>query len=497
MSEFLLAIDQGTTSTRAIIFNKKGIPQATSQIAHKTYYPKPGWVEQNPEDIWKNTLTCCRKVLKISALQASQIIGLGISNQRETTIIWNKKTGNAIYPAIVWQDRRTAQLCKMLEKNPISPKIAEKTGLRLDPYFSATKIMWLLNEVPKARKLASYGELAFGTVDTYLLWRLTGGKVHVTDATNASRTLLFNIRNQTWDTEILNAFDIPHLLLPEVLDSSAHFGEIAPEFLGKPIKILGVAGDLQAATFGQAAFKPGALKVTFGTGGFMLLNTGNKIITSHNRLLTTIAYRLNKKVTYGLEGSIFSAGIIVKWFRDTLKLIRKACDTEKIARKLQDTKGVYIVPSFTGLGAPYWDPKARAAIIGLTLDSSPQHIIRAGLESVCYQARDLLKAMQNDCGLKLSLLRVDGGMAVNNWFLQFLADILNTKVERPYCVETSALGAAYLAGLQAGLYDSQEALTQLWKSDADFTPLMQKNRREHLYAGWKEAVSRVLTKEME
>lgn len=497
MTQYLLSIDQGTTSSRAIIFTKSGKIINQHQIDIASTYPHEGWVEQDPEEIWRNTLTCCRNVLIDSHISATQIVGTGISNQRETTILWDRKTGQPIYPAIVWQDRRTANLCKQFEQHPIHKQIQQKTGLVLDPYFSATKILWLLEHVHDARQRVLRGELAFGTVDTFLLWRLTEGKVHATDATNASRTLLFNIHTQEWDKDILNAFNIPDTILPNVLDSSADYGNIAAKWLGEEITIRGIAGDQQAATFGQACFEPGMVKSTYGTGCFMLLNTGEKAIMSKNQLLSTIAYRLKNKVTYGLEGSIFSAGVTIKWLRDTMKFIKTAGETETVAKSLKDTAGVYVVPGFTGLGAPYWDPEARAAIMGITRNSTIQHIVRAGLEAVCYQTRDLLEAMQKDSDTPLEMLRVDGGMAVNNWLLQFLADILNITVERPHVIETSALGVAFLAGLQAGLYDSLNDIVKLSKTNSQFTPEMTQERRETLYRGWKKSVAGVLTKRLE
>lgn len=494
MSKYLLAIDQGTTSSRAIIFKRSGDPISQHQVDLKQYYPEQGWVEQDPEEIWENTLLCCREAMRKIKLSAKEIAAVGISNQRETTIIWDRKTGLPISKAIVWQDRRTASLCRELAQYPIHAKIQEKTGLLLDPYFSATKIIWLLENVYHARKQAEKGELAFGTVDTFLLWRLTCGKSHATDATNASRTLLFNIKTQEWDKDILSAFNIPIELLPTVLDSSALFGEVDESFLGEKIPITGIAGDQQAATIGQACFHSGMVKSTYGTGCFMLLNTGSKLIQSKNQLLGTIAYRLQGKVAYGLEGSIFSAGVTIKWLRDTLKLIKTAAETETLAKCVPDTEGVYLVPGFTGLGAPYWDPDARGALLGLTRNSGIEHIARAALESVCYQSRDLLEAMRSDSEMQLEVLRVDGGMVANNWLLQFLADILMIEVQRPACIETSALGAAYLAGLHVGIYRSLDEISAMWQVNARFTPQMQLPKSEYLYSGWKRAVARVLTK---
>lgn len=491
MQHYLLAIDQGTTNSRAIIFNTHGNVISQHDILLTQTYPHDGWVEQNPQEIADNTIACCREVLRKAQLTAEQIAAIGISNQRETTIIWDRHTGEPIYPAIVWQDRRTSDICKHLATLPISAHLTQKTGLLLDPYFSATKIIWLLNHVPHARERAEKGELLFGTVDTYLIWKLTHGKSHVTDATNASRTLLFNIHTQTWDKDILSALQIPELLLPTVLDSTAHFGELDKTILGAPIKIAGVAGDQQAATIGQACFQPGMIKATYGTGCFMLLNTGNKVIVSNNQLIATVAYRINHQVTYGLEGSIFSAGTTVKWLCNTLGFIKHPADTEKMAAKVADTDGVYLVPAFTGLGAPYWDPEARGALLGLTAHSNKEHIVRAALESVAYQTLDLLQAMIADSHTELNILRIDGGMAVNNWLLQFLADVLDIEVQRPQCIETSALGAAYLAGLQIGIYPSLDAIYELWQMQRSFKPQMPAEQRDLLYLAWKKAVERV------
>lgn len=491
MQHYLLAIDQGTTNSRAIIFDAAGHPISQHDILLTQSYPRDGWVEQDPMEMVDNTILCCRQALKKAALTAAQIAGIGISNQRETTIIWDRATGAPIYPAIVWQDRRTSDICKHIATLPISAQLTAKTGLLLDPYFSATKICWLLDNIPHARMRAEKGELLFGTVDTYLIWHLTGGKSHVTDATNASRTLLFNIHTQSWDKDILKALNIPESILPTVLDSAAHFGTVDAETFGAPVNISGVAGDQQAATIGQACFKPGMIKATYGTGCFMLLNTGNQVITSQHQLIATIAYRINGQVTYGLEGSIFSAGTTVKWLRDMLGFIHQAADTERMASSVASTEGVYLVPAFTGLGAPYWDPEARGAILGLTGSSSREHIVRAALESVAYQTSDLLHAMMADSHMPLNVLRIDGGMAANNWLLQFLSDILNVDVERPTCIETSALGAAYLAGLQAGIYSSLDAIYSLWHLERCFEPKMLPPQREALYGAWKHAVERV------
>jgi glycerol kinase len=484
----LLAIDQGTTSTRAILFDRSGRKLATHQIELPQSYPQPGWVEHDAQRIWDDTVTCVRRVLGATNLPANYIAALGITNQRETTVIWDRATGEPIHPAIVWQDRRTAEFCRKHARK--SAWLNRKTGLLLDPYFSATKIGWMLDRVKGARKRAEKGELAFGTIDSWLLWNLTGGKVHATDATNACRTALFNIKTQQWDPELLKFFGVPAALMPEVRDSASDFGTTDPALFGGGIKIGGIAGDQQAATIGQACFKKGMIKSTYGTGCFMVLNTGSQMKLSKNRLLTTVAYRLNGKVTYALEGSIFVAGAAVQWLRDAMHLITSAGDTEAIARSIDDTKGVYLVPAFTGLGAPYWDPQARGAVLGLTRDSGIAHIVRAALESVCYQTRDLLGAMKQDA-VSPTELRVDGGMVVNNWVTQFLADVLKIPVVRPQTVETTALGAAFLAGLQAGVYKSLDEIAALWQSEARFTPAMKPARADALYAGWREAVERV------
>lgn len=488
MTQYLLAIDQGTTNSRAIVFNREGLLINQHEISLNQSYPADGWVEQDPEEMVANIITCCREVLKKASLTATDIAAIGISNQRETTIIWDRHSGKPVYPAIVWQDRRTADFCKKLAAQPIATHIQEKTGLLLDPYFSASKIVWILEQVAGVREKALNGELLFGTVDTYLIWKLTGGKSHVTDATNASRTMLFNIHTQEWDQEILSVLNIPKNILPTVLDCSANFGEIEENILGKKIMIAGVAGDQQAATVGQACFHAGMIKTTYGTGCFMLLNTGEKIIYSKNKLLSTIAYRLNGKVTYGLEGSIFSAGVTIKWLRDNLSLIQTAAETEILARSVKNTGNVYLVPAFTGLGAPYWQPNARGALVGLTRDTGIAHIARAALEAVAYQTKDLLIAMQADSHDAIDKLCVDGGMVQNNWLLQFLADILRIEVQRPQCIESSALGAAYLAGLQVGIYQSLDEILYARKVSATFSPQMPLEQVEKYYAGWKRAV---------
>ncbi|HEU5282157.1 MAG TPA: glycerol kinase GlpK [Gammaproteobacteria bacterium] len=491
--QYLLAIDQGTTNSRAIIFHRSGQLIAQHDLPLQQFFPNDGWVEQNPEEMFDRTLTCCRQAIAKSGLAVSDIAAIGLTNQRETTILWEKHSGRPIYPAIVWQDRRTSQYCADLSADLSNAMIQAKTGLLLDPYFSATKIAWILDHVPSARARAARGELLFGTVDTYLLWRLTGGLVHATDASNASRTLLFNIHDQTWDADLLKAFNIPENILPSVMDNTADFGMTVTDYLGEALPILGMAGDQQAATIGQACFHPGMVKSTYGTGCFMLLNTGDHALVSQHQLLTTIAYRIQGKVTYGLEGSIFSAGATIKWFRDTLHLIQSAAESEHLAMSVPNTGGVYLIPAFTGLGAPHWDPEARGALLGLTRNTQRAHIIRAALEAAAYQTRDLLMVMSKDAGSPITALRVDGGMTPNHWLMQFLADMLGITVTRPRCVETTALGAAYLAGLQAGLYSSLSDIEKCWESDRIFKPAMEKTISDALYQGWNHAIEKVLS----
>jgi glycerol kinase len=491
MTQYLLAIDQGTTSSRAIVFSAQGLPLASAQREFKQYFPQDGWVEHDAEEIWLSTLEVCREALASKGLKAEEVLAIGITNQRETTLVWDAATGTPIHPAIVWQDRRTADYCAGLKAAGHEAQVTDKTGLLIDPYFSATKLRWILDQVPGARERAARGELRFGTVDSFLLWRLTGGKAHRTDASNASRTLLFNIHEQRWDDELLALFDIPRSLLPEVLDCAAEFGTTEPGLLGAAIPVLGMAGDQQAALIGQACFRPGMVKSTYGTGCFMIQNTGATPVRSRNRLLTTVGYRLNGKVTYAVEGSIFVAGAAVQWLRDGIKLIGHARDSEALAEQTGDACGVYLVPAFTGLGAPYWDPKARGAIFGLTRDTGIKEIVTAGLQSVCYQTRDLLEAMRQDGAAEPSALRVDGGMVVNNWVMQFLADILGVPVERPVVTETTALGVAYLAGLQAGLYRDLDEIAGHWHREQPFAPRMAGAHRDRLYAGWLDAVKRV------
>lgn len=488
----ILAIDQGTTSSRAMIFAENGQCAAVAQQEFKQIYPQDGWVEHDPEEIWQSVVEVCRQALRQAGEKGIAVEGIGITNQRETTLVWDRRSGKPIYNAIVWQDRRTAGFCAELKAAGREEAVAEKTGLLLDPYFSASKLSWILDHVEGARGKAERGELAFGTIDSFLLWRLTGGKVHATDATNASRTMLFNIHSQQWDDSLLELFKIPPSLLPEVKDCSADFGASEAGLFGHPFPIGGIAGDQQAAAIGQACLEPGMIKSTYGTGCFVLLNTGDKAFRSQNRLLTTVAYRIDGKTSYALEGSIFVAGAAIQWIRDGLKLIDSAGEVEQLARTLESNRGVYMVPAFTGLGAPYWDPHARGAIFGLTRDTGIAEIVRATLESVGYQTHDLMQAMNRDSESGSKALRVDGGMVANNWFLQFLADLLGVPVERPRVTETTALGAAYLAGVQLGIYSSLADIAHHWQRDALFTPALVDAQRKELLKGWEKAVSRVL-----
>ena len=492
MTQYILTIDQGTTSSRCIIFASDGSVVSTAQYEFQQYFPNSGWVEHQPLDLLDTVIKACRQALQKSGLSAKQITCVGITNQRETTLVWDKHTGDSIYPAIVWQDRRTTDLCHQLKLAGHEAAITAKTGLLLDPYFSATKISWILDNVQGSRALAEQGELLFGTVDSYLMWHLSQGSIHATDATNASRTMLFNLHTQTWDEDLLDLFNIPAQMLPQVKDSAADFGNMSDYVLGHTLPIQGVAGDQQAALFGQACFEPGMAKSTYGTGCFLMLNTGDKPLASSSRLLTTMAYRLNGKPVYAIEGSIFVAGAAIQWLRDGLHLIQNACEVEALTQSVAPDHGVYMVPAFTGLGAPYWDPDARGAVFGLTRDTGIAEMVSAGVQSVCYQTKDLQKAMQHD-GVRLDQLRVDGGMVVNDWFLSHLADILNAEVERPNCVESSALGVAYLAGLQAQVFSSLEQLANLWQCDQRFTPTMDETIRDNLYQGWLQAVDKVRT----
>ncbi len=492
--KYVLAIDQGTTSSRAILFDEGMQITATAQKEFTQHFPASGWVEHEPDQIWATTIDMCREVMKKHNVQAQDIASIGITNQRETTIVWDKVTGEPVYNAIVWQDRRTSDICKSLKADGLEPMITEKTGLLLDPYFSATKIKWILDNVEGARAKAVNGDLLFGTIDCFLLWKLTGGKTHATDATNAARTMVYDIRNGNWDTEICRILDIPMNMLPEVHDCASDFGITAPNLLGGAIPIHGIAGDQQAATIGQACFTPGMMKSTYGTGCFALLNTGDQLVISKSRLLGTIAYQLDGKTTYALEGSIFVAGAVVQWLRDGLGIVGHASETQKMAEAASDDQNVYMVPAFTGLGAPYWDAECRGAIFGLTRGSNQNDFARAALESVGYQTRDLLEAMQNDwTGGAKGILRVDGGMSANDWAMQFLADILGTPVDRPNILETTALGAAWLAGMHSGMYPDQSGFADNWSLERQFIPLMEENTRGLKYAGWKDAVSRCLT----
>jgi glycerol kinase len=486
----ILAIDQGTTSTRAMLFDRDGRAEAQAQRELAQHYPEPGWVEHDAEEIWRSVLETGRAVLAEKRLAARDVAAIGITNQRETTVLWERKTGKPIARAIVWQDRRTADACAALVAGRHQELVRARTGLVIDSYFSATKIAWLLDRVPGARAAAERGELAFGTIDCFLLWRLTGGAVHATDATNASRTLLFDIHRQRWDDELLALFRVPRPLLPEVRDNAGDFGGSATEPFGAPIAIAGMAGDQQAATIGQACFSPGMIKSTYGTGCFAVLNTGTEALDSHHRLLTTLAYRLSGRATYALEGAIFVAGAAVQWLRDGLGLIKHAAETEALARAADPARRVYLVPAFTGLGAPYWDPEARGAVLGLTRDAGRAELARAALEAAAFQTRDLIEAMRAD-GAAPATLRVDGGMVVNDWFAQCLADVLGLPVERPRFTETTVLGAAALAGLGSGFYPSLEGLAGQWRRDALFEPQRDAAAREALYAGWKDAVARV------
>jgi glycerol kinase len=490
MAGHVLAIDQGTSSSRAVIFDAACNAKYSSQQEFPQIYPQPGWVEHDPETIWNTVRDVMQQTLRASGLDAAGIAGIGITNQRETTVIWDRASGRCLYNAIVWQDRRTAERCRDLQRQGLEAMVGEKTGLRLDPYFSATKIAWILDHVEGARRLAEEGKLAFGTIDCFVLWRLTGGKVHATDATNASRTLLFNIHTQEWDDELLRLFAVPRALLPEVRDCAADYGTTDASLLGGAIRIAGIAGDQQAALIGQAGFDVGTSKSTYGTGCFVIANTGSQAIRSRHKMLTTVAYRFDGKVSYGLEGSIFVAGSAIQWLRDKLGIVGSAQDTAAIAQATGIVSHVHVVPAFSGLGAPYWDPDARGAILGLSRDTGAGEIVTATLQAVAYQTRDLVLAMRED-GIALDVIRVDGGMVSNQWFLQFLADILATTVERPANIESTVLGAACVAALETGLIASPAAVSKLWKRDCAFVPAMDSEQREQLYAGWQDAVSRV------
>lgn len=492
---YILAIDQGTTSSRGIIFDKDMKIVSVAQQEFDQHFPKSGWVEHVADDLWTTTVATAKGAIEKAGIDPSKVAGIGITNQRETTVVWDKRTGEAIHKAIVWQDRRTADMCEELKSDNFEVELTEKTGLLLDPYFSGTKVKWLLDNVEGARADAEAGHLLFGTVDSFLIWKFTGGKRHVTDATNAARTMLYNIRANEWDSDICAKFGIPMSMLPEVLDCAADFGIASSEFLGADMPILGVAGDQQAATLGQACFEPGMLKSTYGTGCFALLNTGDTLVSSQNRLLGTIAYRLDGQTTYALEGSIFIAGAVVQWLRDGLGIIAKAADTHPLAEKADPEQELYLVPAFTGIGAPHWDANARGAIYGLTRGSGPNEFARAALESVGFQTRELLEAMQADWDGASgdAVLRVDGGMSASDWTMQFLSDIIDAPVDRPEVLETTALGVAWLAGMRAGVYPDQAGFAANWALDRRFEPSMSADTRKRRYAGWQDAIRRTLS----
>ena len=491
MKKFILSIDQGTTSTRSVLFDLKGKPFFISRKEFKQYFPKDGWVEHNPEEIWKTTKIVLKNaLLKIKKIKG-EILTLGITNQRETTIIWDKQTGKSIYNAIVWQDRRTSDLCDSLKKKGLQKIIKSKTGLILDPYFSATKIKWILENVPKAKNLLKKNRLLFGTVDTYLVWKLTGGKIHATDSTNASRTMIFNIKKNCWDKKLLKLLKIPHIILPDVKNSADDFGLTNKSITNKSYPISGVIGDQQAAAIGQSCYTKGSTKITYGTGAFVIMNTGDKIIKSKNKLLSTVCYRIDNKTTYALEGSIFVAGAAIQWLRDKLKIIKNANLTEKISRKQKNNNNLYLVPAFTGLGAPHWKPDARGTLVGITRDTERDHVIRATLESIAYQSSDLLNAMQKD-GVKPLIVKVDGGMVQNNWLMQFISDVLNLPIYRPKVHETTALGAALIAGYGIGIYKSLSHMSKKLKYDKKFYPKMAHKKRFKLLNGWSQAIRKSL-----
>ena len=490
MSRYVLALDQGTSSSRAVLFDEEGVPVATEQRELPQIYPQPGWVEHDPEAIWSSQLEAAKDVLARSGVTPAQVVALGITNQRETTIVWERASGRAVSNAIVWQCRRTAEQCDELRRQGLEPLVRERTGLLVDPYFSATKLRWLLDHVPDAQRRAEAGELAFGTVDSWLIYRLTGGRVHASDASNASRTMLLNLRSGSWDEELLSRFDIPRSMLPEVVDSSGVVGECEPSLLGAALPIAGVAGDQQAALFGQACFRKGEAKNTYGTGSFLLLHTG-ETPPKADRLLATIASRLDGRLQYALEGSIFITGAAVQWLRDGLRFFDDAAEVEALAASVESSDGVYLVPAFVGLGAPHWDPHARGAIFGITRGTSPAHIARATLEAIAFQTRDVLEAMEDETGIRLEALRVDGGASRNDLLMQIQADLLGRPVVRSSVPETTALGAAYLAGLGVGLWSSLDDVASRWRSDRTFEPRMPAAERDELYAGWKRAVELV------
>lgn len=490
----ILAIDQGTTSSRAIVFDAKMDIKAVAQKEFAQHFPDSGWVEHDPDEIWSSTAGTCRTAIEQAGLRAGDIVAIGITNQRETVVVWDRSTGQPVYNAIVWQDRRTAEYCRKLREAGHDKMITARTGLLVDPYFSATKLKWILDNVDGARARAERGELLFGTIDSYLIWQLTGGASHVTDATNAARTSLYDIHKGRWSGTICDLFDIPQIMLPKVMDCAADFGQTRADLFGNPVPILGVAGDQQAATLGQACFEPGMLKSTYGTGCFALLNTGETAVASKNQLLTTIAYQLDGKPTYALEGSIFVAGAVVQWLRDGLKIIRDAAETQPLAQQADDTQEVLIVPAFVGLGAPYWNAECRGAVFGLTRNSGPEEFARAALESVGYQTRDLLDAMTADWGGAegRGTLRVDGGMSASDWAMQFLCDIIGAPVDRPKVLETTALGAAWLAGQRVGLYPDMQGFAESWALERTFTPVMSDETRDRKVSAWRRAVNATL-----
>lgn len=490
MKKYVMALDQGTTSCRAIIFDKNGKIIGMSQKEFTQYYPQAGWVEHDAIEIWNTQVAVMRAVLNDNKIAAEDIAAIGITNQRETAVVWEKATGRPVYNAIVWQSRQTADICEEIKKQGHEAYVRETTGLVVDAYFSGTKVKWILDKVAGAREKAQKGELLFGTMDTWLIWNLTKGKVHVTEYTNASRTLMFNIKTLKWDDKMLEILSVPKEMLPEVKDSSSIYGNIDASILGSEIPIGGAAGDQQAALFGQACFKPGMVKNTYGTGCFMLMQTGEKLIPSKNGLLTTIAWSLNGKVEYALEGSIFIGGAIIQWLRDELKMLDNAADSEYFATQVKDSNGVYIVPAFAGLGAPYWDMYARGTIVGLTRGANKKHIVRAALEAIAYQSKDLISAMESDSNIKLEMLRVDGGAVANNFLMQFQADILGVPVDRPEIIETTALGAAYLAGLAVKFWASKDEVVNSWNLNKKFEPCMEAPKRDILYKGWQKAIER-------
>ena len=494
MASYIMALDAGTTSNRCILFDRGGNICSVAQKEFTQYFPQPGWVEHDANEIWSTQLEVAQQAMRNIGASAGEIAAIGITNQRETTIVWDRATGQPIAPAIVWQCRRTAAYCDQLKARGLTESFRQKTGLVLDAYFSATKLKWILDHVPGARDRAGRGELLFGTVETWLIWNLTGGRVHVTDCSNASRTMLFNINTLQWDEEILRELDIPRAMLPEVRPSSEIYGTADPVFFGGPIPIAGAAGDQQAALFGQTCFQPGEAKNTYGTGCFLLMNTGSRPVFSRNGLVTTVAWNIGGQVDYALEGSIFVAGAAIQWLRDQLRFIESAQDSEYMARKVPDTNGCYVVPAFTGLGAPHWDPYARGAILGLTRGTNKYHIIRATLDSIAYQVCDVLRAMQADSGIRLAGLRVDGGASANGYLMQIQADLMDVPVLQPRCLETTAMGAAYLAGLAVGYWSSREEIRQNWAVARTFRPELQEERRAAMLAGWAEALGRVAEK---